>query len=224
MNQDNSKFIEDVYKKIKEMNIDNSNQIIELIDLLQHNEIIKCEEYRECPINYICNALGINVYSTNLDNDEGRLYVGGTTKKLYGCNQVILTNAAYSLRKQREIRASLLGVYLLDFLKHFNGDYSKVYIAIYSNTNMDNKAHYFAGELLTPSDTLINQYNIALDRHKNSIYIKTYLREYFNVTSSFVEQRIHEVAYGFSLPIESTNSPTSNPNNIVIFRKSRKRN
>lgn len=218
-NENNSKLTDTVFKKVKEMNVDKSKDILELIFLLQDNEIVNRNNLSEYPINRISETLGIAVYSADI-KEEGTLFVDGTTYKIYGCNQVILTNQSYSLERQREIRASLLGIYLLDYLKKFDGDHRKVYIATYNKTNMNNKAHFFARELLTPRDIFAKQYTIAAEHHNNPIFIRKYLQAYFNVAPSFVENRINEIAYGDSLPLESTDPKTTNPNtNIIVFQR-----
>lgn len=213
------KLVDNVLKKVKEMNVDDRKDILELIFLLQNNEILKREKFGEYPINRISEALGIGAYSCDMEED-GSLFVDGTTNELYRYNQVIITKQSYSLRKQREIRANLLGVYLLDYLKNFDGNHQKVYIAHYAKTNMNNKAHFFASELLTPQDIFAKQYAIAAEHRSHPVFINAYLREYFNVTPDFVEKRICEIAYDYSLPFESTNPKIDGLNdNIIRFRR-----
>lgn len=218
MNKANSiKLVDNVFDKITEMNVDVTKDIMELIFLLQNNEIISLEKMGLYPINRISEALGIGACTAEIEED-GYLYVDGTTHKLYGYNQVIITNKSYSLKRQREIRANLLGVYLLDYLKNFDGDHRKVYAATYNKTNMDNKARFFASELLTPTSIFSKQYAIASEEHNNPIFIRRYLQEYFDVSSSFVENKIEEIIFGFPLPLESTNPGNINPSNkIVLF-------
>lgn len=212
--ESNSNLDEMVFKKVKKMNVDKRQDILGLIFLLQNNEMISHDKFCEYPINRISQSLGIAVYYANMEED-GVLFADGTTYELYGCNQVILTNKSHSLRRQREIRANLLGVYLLDYLKNFDGNHQKVYIASYNKTNMNNKARFFAKELLTPLDIFTKQYVIATEYCNDPIYTRAYLREYFNVTPNFVEDRINEIANGHLSTLESVNPN----NNIVVFQR-----
>lgn len=74
--------------------------------------------------------------------------------------------------------------------------------------------------MLAPFDIFKEQYFIAVEYHDIPIFIRGYLQKYFNVSLSFVEDRIAEIAYGIPLSLESTNPQDINPNNdILLFTK-----
>ena len=215
-----------ISEKILEMNVDDEKDILELIDLLRYNEVINCNDYGDCPVNNIAHkVVGIVPYISDKIDEDGYLYVDGTTSQLYGSNQVIVVNSKLGNTKRREVVAHLLAVYLLDYLKNFNGDHSQVYIATYNKNNMNNKAQFFSEELLTPTAAFKTQYDVAQNKYDNDLYTKFYLSIYFGVGLNFVDNRVDETIFGLSLPLEKTNPEHTNTGKIIIlsdYKKSKR--
>ena len=197
-----------IYQMVKKMNVDSIDDIKKLIYFLSHNETIDRNKYKESPIGEIANALGIRIIYNGKMQEIGCLFVNGTTSQSYGSNAVIISNYSLAANVQREVVTSLLGVYLLDFLKNYDGDYSKLYSANYGKTRMNYKAYFFREEFLLSYDIFIRQYLVAAEHYRNLTNVREYLSEYFGVTQNLVENKINGIINGISYPIESTEPTT----------------
>lgn len=152
------------------------------------------------PVIKIAEDFGISTYKTDrLPKDiSGIIYVGGTTKDVYGTDKIIFVDANEPLKHQRFIIAHEIAHFLLDCLpdKKYN-DGKILFSEGYPKKNHDSqkevKADAFAAELLMPSDLFIEQYNIAKKENPNPAFILIYLSDYFQTKISSIEKRIVEV-------------------------------
>lgn len=152
------------------------------------------------PINRIAEDFGIIPYRTyNLQESiSGVIYSGGTTRKIYGTDNVILVDKAAPEKHQRFVIAHEIGHYLFDCITNakYNDDrilFAETYPKKDHDSEKELKADRFAAELLMPSDLFIKQYNIAMEEKHNYMFTLIYLSEFFGTKISSIEKRISEV-------------------------------
>lgn len=154
------------------------------------------------PIEAVAEGFGISTYKeANMPmNISGNIYVGGTTKEIYGNDKVIIVGENEEYFHQRFVIAHELEHYLTDYLG--NPDYwDKPYLLFsmtYPKKDHDSpketRADRFAAELLMPAPLFLERYIHAMDKSNcNRRYTISYLSNYFEVKKSSVEKRIKEV-------------------------------
>lgn len=152
------------------------------------------------PINRIAEDFGIFTYKTSLSsqNISGVIYVGGTTRKIYNSDKVILVESSDPHKHQRFVIAHEIAHYLFDCLSkpQYNDGkllFAETYPKKDHNSPKEFRADRFAAELLMPTDLFIRQYNYAMDEKNNRIFTVMYLSEFFQTKVSSIEKRISEV-------------------------------
>lgn len=154
------------------------------------------------PIIKIASDFGFKIFKlTNLGEEvSGNMYVGGTTKKVFQHDKVIVVQDKEDYYHQRFIIAHELGHYLLDYIgnpifenpKKF---FSKTYIkADHQDSSEEVLADRFAAELLMPARLFMQKYLNIMDYSQNNIeYTIAYLSTYFEVKKGSIRKRIKEV-------------------------------
>lgn len=153
------------------------------------------------PIVKIVNDFEFAAYkANNIPKDiSGNIFIGGSTKKDYGKDKVIIVGADEDLPHQRFIIAHELAHYLMDYIgndKYANNEYtfSKTYPKINHDSMEEIRADRFAAELLMPKKVFLAEYVKAMKRSDYSKeYTIPYLAELFKVKESCVKRRIQEV-------------------------------
>lgn len=131
---------------------------------------------------------------------SGNIYIGGTTKKVYGRDNVITVGDNEELYHQRFIVAHELAHYLMDYLgnelyKDPNRLFSRAYTANNHDSQEERRADRFAAELLMPAKNFYRQYMRAMETSEgNRKYAVAYLSKYFETKKSSVRRRIQELA------------------------------
>lgn len=153
------------------------------------------------PIIKIATEFGFATYTTqNMPEDiSGNIFVGGSTKKYYNVDKVIIVGKNEPLPHQRFIVAHELAHYLMDYIG--NRDYvgknllfTKTYPKISHNSHEEIRADRFAAELLMPKNVFKLEYVRAMTRSDYSDeYTITYLSQLFKTKESSVKRRIQEV-------------------------------
>lgn len=153
----------------------------------------------DVPIIHIAIILGIKVYSANLEMGEiGILFAGGTTKELYGANEVILVSNNIPISYQRLVVAHELAHVLFDYIADNKFADGKLFFEEKYHENayglpVELRADFFASELLMPQKLFIRQYLDFMEQSKDRIVTIMCLADYFNVTEGAVEKRIKEI-------------------------------
>lgn len=147
------------------------------------------------PIVKIAKSCGLGVYRVCFPTEEintaGKLFTGGNTESLYGCNQVILVNRNDHLFDQRIVIARMLGCYLIDmnhkncyknlnFLSSDTLDYRKMY----------DKYEEFILNILAPNKIFVRQYAIAINEGLLHHRLYMHLSKCFEVSDEFVLRKI----------------------------------
>ena len=153
------------------------------------------------PIVRIANNIGFaTLKEKNMSEDiSGNIFVGGTTKDVYGVEKVIVVDAEEEYAHQRFIIAHELGHYLMDYLgsddsKNTGILFSRAYPKSNHNSAEEIRADRFAAELLMPTKLFRRLYLRAMDASDcNLRYTISYLAKYFKTKRSSVERRIDEV-------------------------------
>ena len=194
------------------------NMYRELVDNLQQNPVnnygineaerlaeqvleISAHEMGATPIVKIANNIGFaTLKEKNMpENISGNIFVGGTTKDIYGVNKVIVVDDEEEYAHQRFIIAHELGHYLMDYLgsedsKNQNILFSRAYPKSNHDSPEEIRADRFAAELLMPTKLFRRLYLRAMDASDcNLRYTISYLARYFKTKKSSVERRINEV-------------------------------
>lgn len=164
---------------------------------------IKGHEIGVTPIIEIAKNFGFKTFiERNMPEDiSGNLFVGGTTKNVYGTDKVIVVGDQEEYAHQRFIVAHELAHYLMDYL---GSDDSKNSGILFSKTYPKNNHHSieeiradrFAAELLMPTKLFYRQYLKAMEASDYNIrYTIAYLSNYFKTKKTSIERRIEEVIH-----------------------------
>lgn len=176
-----------ISSKLNEENL--ANQILDSLNYNNQNIAI--------PIVKIAKAHGLEVYRENFYKSEelnvaGKLFIGGATRELYDCNQVILVNRNDHIFDQRIAVARLLGYYLTKIANKtsYNNSSKKLLSDILNYGKLYDKYEEFILNILAPSQIFVRQYNIAVDSgfHRMDVYM--YLSRYFEVSDEFVQRKV----------------------------------
>ncbi len=156
------------------------------------------------PVMDIAESFGFKVYTHPdiPDGAAGNIYVGGTTKDLYGTDRIILVGNREELPHQRFIIAHELGHFLMEYLgSRWEDMPGRVFSMAYSKERHERGgmretcADRFAAELLMPRGRFSARYLAAME---NLIFDKEYavpvLAENFCVKPSSVTKRIAEIS------------------------------
>lgn len=169
------------------------------------DKVLECGGYKDLngptPIIAIAKEFGITAFKEkNMpDNISGNIFVGGTTKKIYNTDKVIVVGDTEEYFHQRFIIAHELAHYLMDYLGNpaFNDRrilFSKTYPKQNHNSEEEIRADRFAAELLMPKAVFLKEYiNANRKSNNNEIYVLTYLSTFFKTKKSCIERRIIEV-------------------------------
>lgn len=160
-------------------------------------------EVGSTPIVRIANNIGFATFKEkNMQKDiSGNIFVGGTTKDIYGANEVIVVDENENYAHQRFIIAHELGHYLMDYLGSEDSNYpGRLFSRAYPKYNHDSleeiRADRFAAELLMPTKLFRRLYSRAMDASDGDLtYTISFLAKYFKTKRSSVKRRIDEVIY-----------------------------
>jgi len=164
---------------------------------------ISGHEVGATPIVRIANSIGFaTLKEKNMPEDiSGNIFVGGTTKDIYGVNEVIVVDEDEEYAHQRFIIAHELGHYLMDYLGSEDSQNPGILFSrAYPKSNHDSaeeiRADRFAAELLMPAKLFRRLYARAMDAFDDDLgYTISFLAKYFKTKKSSVERRICEVIY-----------------------------
>lgn len=152
------------------------------------------------PVKTIAECFGFKVYAqeTILDNAAGNIYVGGTTKKLYGHDKIIIVRKNENFAHQRFIIAHELGHYLMDYVgSSLEKNPKKLFAQAYTNHGAgdvkEDRADRFAAELLMPVDEFIAEYvKVMKSVESDKRFAIPTLAAYFEVKENSVRRRLVE--------------------------------
>lgn len=154
------------------------------------------------PIVRIAKDFDIVTYKTIQldDNISGVMYAGGTTKEIYGDNNVVFLDAKEVKEHRRFILAHELGHYFFDCLCDVEyADGTKLFKATYPKQDHYSPnellADAFAAEILMPRERFIKEYNMAMESLNNREFVIRYLSKFFETKPTSIKKRIHEVLY-----------------------------
>ena len=155
------------------------------------------------PIIEIAKKFGFSTFSEKNMPEEisGNIFVGGTTKEVYGTDKVIVVGDQEEYAHQRFIIAHELAHYLLDYVgseDSYNSGilFSRTYPKHNHDSSEELRADRFAAELLMPTKLFYRQYLRAMEASDYNIrYTIAYLSNYFKTKKSSIERRIQEVIY-----------------------------
>lgn len=157
---------------------------------------------RSIPIKTIAECFGFKVYAqeTIPDNAAGNIYVGGTTKKLYGHDKVIIAGKNEKFAHQRFIIAHELGHYLMDYVgSALEKNPKKLFAQAYTKENhgtgdiKEDRADRFAAELLMPADEFAAEYaKVMKSVEFDERFAIPTLAAYFEVKENSVIRRLVE--------------------------------
>lgn len=153
------------------------------------------------PVVKIVKAFGFEAYTEpNIPKDiSGNIFIGGTTKKVYDADKVIIVGDDEVLAHQRFIIAHELGHYLMDYIGNMQyADNKKLFSKAYQKENHDSseelRADRFAAELLMPKVSFKAKYINAMKRYNYDQRLAvSYLASFFEVKESCIIRRISEV-------------------------------
>lgn len=153
------------------------------------------------PIVKIANDFKFKTYKVhNIPDDiSGNIFIGGTTRDVYGSDKVIIVGENEILPHQRFIVAHELAHYLMDYIG--NPEYSdsrilftRTYPKISHSSPEEIRADRFAAELLMPKKVFLSEYvkSMKLSDY-NKDYAIPYLAKTFGTKESRIQRRIQEV-------------------------------
>lgn len=173
------------------------------------DDILKLDNYYNLnsatPIVKIVNRFGIGAYKENLSKEiSGKLFVNGTTKKIYNTDSVILVNNKDKIYYQRFIVAHQLACFLFEYIgSESDNDKRILFSDKYTPNNCSLKSEIlksrFVTEILMPERTFCRQYIIANEecsytsREARNIFLSKYLSKFFEVEPNLVAKRINEI-------------------------------
>lgn len=197
-----------------------TNMYRELVDNLRRNpannysineaerlagQVLEISEHEvgSTPIVRIANSIGFaTLKEKNMPKDiSGNIFVGGTTKEIYGVNEVIVVDEDEEYAHQRFIIAHELGHYLMDYLGSEDSRnpgilFSRAYLKSNHDSEEEIRADRFAAELLMPTKLFRRLYLRAMDASDDDLgYTISFLAKYFKTKRSSIERRICEVIY-----------------------------
>ncbi len=155
------------------------------------------------PIVNIAKEFGFTVFKEkNIKNSiSGNIFIGGTTKKIYNTDKVIIVGSNEEYFHQRFIIAHELAHYLMDYLgSPISNNKNLLFSKAYEKDGHDNpeevRADRFAAELLMPAEKFCKYYIKAMKISSfNERYTIAYLSNYFETKKSSIERRINEVIF-----------------------------
>ena len=232
--KNNNDFLYKLVYKVKTMDVGEEEEIYQLTDLLQNNEFIRRQMYVSYPIDTLLEIMKIDVGSTNdKEIKYGFVIAGGEQKDKSKSNQaisedgqkdkpksnqVIAIKPTLTYYKQREVKAYLLGLYLLDYAPNSNNYRKKKYCKKYDEEMSNAKAFAFATQLLMPIDNFKVAYQRAVKyglkeqtKHRNveinqDVYVKTFLGNYYRVSQEFIGKRIQMMNGELKVGLKNTTS------------------
>lgn len=153
------------------------------------------------PIVKIANGFGFACHKAeNIPEDiSGNIFVGGTTKEVYGNDKVIIVGSSEAYEHQRFIIAHELGHYLIDYIGSSESKdsgilFSRTYPKQNHQSDEECRADRFAAELLMPSKIFLRQYVRAMEAFDyNKKYVISHLSAYFKTKKSSIQRRIDEL-------------------------------
>lgn len=153
------------------------------------------------PIVKIARDLGFTTYKAkDIPEDiSGNIFIGGTTRKDYGKDKVIIVGENEPLPHQRFIVAHELAHYLMDYIgnEEYKGEgviFSRTYPKVSHDSPEEIRADRFAAELLMPKKVFLAEYVKAMKLSGYSKeYTIPYLAKLFNTKESCIQRRIREV-------------------------------
>lgn len=155
------------------------------------------------PVLEIAESFGFKVYthSSIPGGTDGSVYAGGTTRKLYGTDRIILVRDSEGHARQRFITARELGHFLMGYLgSGWEDTPDKVFTTAYLKERQKAAvcADRFAEELLMPRGMFGARYLTAME---SLLFDKKYavpvLAENFGASPDSVRKRIAELSCGW---------------------------
>lgn len=154
------------------------------------------------PVKTIAECFGFKVYvqETIPDNAAGNIYVGGTTKKLYGHDKIIIARKNENFAHQRFIIAHELGHYSLEYIgSSLEKNPKRLFAQAYTKENhgagdmKEDRADRFAAELLMPADEFVAAYaKVMKSVEFDERFAIPTLAVYFEVKENRIRRRLVE--------------------------------
>jgi len=193
-----------MYKKLVDSLQNNPKKTFSINDAekLAEQVLEICEhETGATPIIEIAKKFGFTTFEEkNMPEDiSGNIFVGGTTKNIYGTDKVIVVGDQEEYAHQRFIIAHELAHYLMDYVGSKESTdtgilFSRTYPKHSHHSDEEIRADRFAAELLMPTKLFYRQFLKAMEASDyNKRYTIAYLSNYFKTKKSSIERRIDEV-------------------------------
>lgn len=153
------------------------------------------------PVVTIANNLGFTSFKEDIKdkNVSGNIFVGGTTKEVYGVDKVIIVGSDEVYEHQRFIIAHELAHYLMDYPGSEAYDdprkiFTETYLKVKHDSMREIRADRFAAELLMPKEVFLDQYikhMIWFDYNRERTISR--LSKIFKTKKSSIVRRISEI-------------------------------
>lgn len=161
------------------------------------NEILK--EYSietiPVPIVQLAKNFCFSVFQQEFDKDNisGIIAIDPELRERFGNDKIITVNTKDNLGHQRFTIAHELAHYLFDFNEKLSTQYYNAYDTNDTNNKIENRANFFAANLLMPKDKFIQKYNEY--NGTCTLYdIVLKLSDDFQVSASAINRRIKELS------------------------------
>lgn len=153
------------------------------------------------PIVKIVNAFHLKACKvSNFPEDvSGSVFIGGTTRKIYNADKVIIVKDGEPLSDQRIIVAYGLAHYLFYYIrdKKYNNPnrlFQKIYVKKEHDSWGDILEDHFVAELLLPKKAFLSEYTKVMEiTDYDKVYAISYLAKIFMIDEINVLKRIQEV-------------------------------
>lgn len=203
-----TKMYEELIRRLKE----NGNREYSISEVENIANEILVEGGREniigdIPIVKIVEEFGFTPYNESRLKDDvsGNIYIGGTTKDVYGQDNVMVVGKNEVLFHKRFILAHELAHYLFDYLgdveytEHPELLFSRAYLkGGHGGDISERRADRFAAELLMPARTFLVLFIRAMEAFSNDkALVVDWLSRYFKTKQSSVLRRIEELNLPF---------------------------
>ncbi len=146
------------------------------------------------PIVQLAKKLRFSVFQQEFDKDNisGIIAIDPELREKFGNDKIITVNTKDNLGHQRFTIAHELAHYLFDFDDNASTQYYNAYDTTDSDNEIEDRANFFAANLLMPRDEFVKKYNE---------YIVTFtlydmvlkLSDDFQVSTSAIKKRIEEL-------------------------------
>lgn len=161
------------------------------------NKILKAYyiEKMPVPIVQLAKKLCFSVFQQEFDKDNisGIIAIDPELREKFGNDKIITVNTKDNLGHQRFTIAHELAHYLFDFDENSSTQYYNAYDTTGSDNEIEERANFFAANLLMPRDEFVEKYN-----EYNGVFtlydIVLKLSDDFQVSASAIKKRIEELS------------------------------